>query len=636
MKSTIEKESLIIFKYKNGQSIPSIAKEEDIAMSTVSNILIRNGIPRSNFKVSKEEEEIIAKLYKDGKTWNQIKEETGRSKKVIRNVVLENNLQTLRDQIDETKRINKCKEFASKKDGEFSEINRENGKYIFKCKIHGPFETSYESVVYHGCWCRICALDPNTIEDCHQLAASRKGKFLSNEYINSQTRYLWGCDVCNNVWKNSYANIKAGQWCKICAINNRRITEDDFKEALKNLNKNGEFLELVIIKNKTLGKIQCNLDRNHIFIITYTDLKRGRWCKWCANNVNKTKEDAIKLAESRGFEFKSDVFKNVDTKYPWNCGKHPDWEASYDKIRQGEGCPYCSHNISKGQLEVAEYIVSLIPNENVLISDRSIIPPKELDIYIPSLKFAIEYNGLVWHSSRFKKPFDMQEHRKKFLACREKGIKLFSFYEDEWENKKDLIKAMIRYRLGKFNGTRLYARNLELRKLTKNIEFESFFNRNHIDGHAKAKYAYGLFYENKLVLCCSVRKNFNGETEIARLAGDMDYSIVGGASKLIKKIKSEIGNESLITFSNNRIGLGETYKKMGFELVQENSASYWYTDGKVRIWRYRCRRINEPEILAKFPTEVAQAEGGVFAERILGKNVPLYKISDFGHQKWKL
>ena len=210
-------------------------------------------------------------------------------------------------------------------------------------------------------------------------------------------------------------------------------------------------------------------------------------------------------------------------------------------------------------------------------------------------------------------------------------------FEDEWKKKPELIKAMIKFRLKKFDGIRLHARKLEARRLQHNKEWEPFFNQYHLDGSAKARFGYGLFHDGEMVECMTVRTNHRGECEIARLATDYHYSVMGGASKLIAAIKKEIGDKPLVSFSNNRLSSGGIYKTLGFENITQTTApSYYYTDGNVRIWRYRCKRINEPEIIKDFPTETAQAHGGIFAERILGEKKPLWRIEDCGHIKWVL
>jgi hypothetical protein len=54
------------------------------------------------------------------------------------------------------------------------------------------------------------------------------------------------------------------------------------------------------------------------------------------------------------------------------------------------------------------------------------------------------------------------------------------------------------------------------------------------------------------------------------------------------------------------------------------------------LWRFKCKRINDPEILSKYPTEKEQALGGVFSRRYLGHDLPLHRVYDYGHRKWVL
>ena len=329
----------------------------------------------------------------------------------------------------------------------------------------------------------------------------------------------------------------------------------------------------------------------------------------------------------------------------WGCKNGHEWQALPKNVLiNGTWCPRCADTgPSGGQLEVYEYIKSLLPGVEVILGDRStIINPKtgrhlELDVYIPSRQFAMEYNGLIWHSSKYMT--DPAKHQTKALECRKQNIRLLSIFSDEWLDpvKNELIRGMIRHRLGVL-GTKLRASKLELKRLDKNAQFKDFFDRNHLDGHVKARYAYGLFREGKLVSCMSIRTNHRAETEIARFATDYDFHVHGGAGRLVKAVLSEVGG--LVTFSNNRLSNGDVYRKLGAKLLQENGASYWYTDNIKRIWRFRCRRLNDPAILAKYPevphTENDQALGGVFSMEILGfgDRRPLYRIPDAGHRKW--
>lgn len=287
---------------------------------------------------------------------------------------------------------------------------------------------------------------------------------------------------------------------------------------------------------------------------------------------------------------------------------------------------------SQGEIDIYNFVKEIIPNTKVYKNIRGIIGTLELDIYVPDYKLAIEYNGLFWHSEASGR-YHNGYHVLKKKACEDKEIKLLAIYEDEWKNKKELIKSMIRFRLNQFNGKKISASKLKVVKLDKNEQFKDFFDRNHLDGHTKAKYAYALVDKsNNIYSCMSVRKNFNGEYEIARFATDYDYFVYGAASRLIKYLPRPI-----ISYSNNRLSDGQVYEVLGFKnITVANTPSYWYTDTKTRIWRFKCKRINKKEVLSKFPTEKEQALNGIFSQKIFGDFRPLYRIEDYGHKKWIL
>ena len=90
--------------------------------------------------------------------------------------------------------------------------------------------------------------------------------------------------------------------------------------------------------------------------------------------------------------------------------------------------------------EIYHFIKDELCITDALQRVRNIIHPYELDIYIPSKKIAIEYNGLIWHSEKFKgKVFNY--HLNKTENCEKIGIRLIHIFEDEWNEKKEIIKS---------------------------------------------------------------------------------------------------------------------------------------------------------------------------------------------------
>ena len=77
--------------------------------------------------------------------------------------------------------------------------------------------------------------------------------------------------------------------------------------------------------------------------------------------------------------------------------------------------------------------------------DTSVLGRKQLDILIPSLKLAIEFNGLIWHSS--KVGTERNYHQEKTDAAATAGYRLIHIWSDEWIEKQDIIKAYLRMQL---------------------------------------------------------------------------------------------------------------------------------------------------------------------------------------------
>lgn len=79
-------------------------------------------------------------------------------------------------------------------------------------------------------------------------------------------------------------------------------------------------------------------------------------------------------------------------------------------------------------------------NGTIIHGEHKIISPLELDFYIPDLNIAIEYNGIYWHSNKFKSP---DYHYNKSINCFNKGIRLIHFYEfEEWSYIEQFIKDL--------------------------------------------------------------------------------------------------------------------------------------------------------------------------------------------------
>ena len=233
-------------------------------------------------------------------------------------------------------------------------------------------------------------------------------------------------------------------------------------------------------------------------------------------------------------------------------------------------------------------------------------------IGIVSLTPRIDYSqGNNWHSSA-SEAFKRGAHAEKAALCHKAGISLLAVYEDEWkdENKRDLIKAMIKHRLKVSDAKKLNARDLSV-EAVKPKTLKPFFEKFHLDGHKQSSEALVLKHGDTVVMAIMMRRNMQGDMEISRMASDYNYIVRGGFQKLLSKLSGKI-----VSYSNNRLSSGDVYQKSGFiEITETKAPSYWYTDLVKRVWRAKCMRDNSKEILSQYPTEEIQAANGVFSKQ---------------------
>lgn len=385
----------------------------------------------------------------------------------------------------------------------------------------------------------------------------------------------------------------------------------------------------------TNNKIRLNFKcpEGHLYSSAWNDFIANKRCKTCGYNraakmSRRSWQEILDFCKSKDLIVKSDssIYTDNRTKLEIICKNNHTFLIDWNHLSQGHSCPSCFSAVSKQHTVIADFLK--LHNLNYKENCRTIFGMEgkfEVDLLVD--KLAIEIDGIYWHSEN-RKPNIKITNKNKLKNLRQAGFTLNAFYEDEVNNKPDLVKSMLASKLGltkKIGARKTIIKKVEVK------DRKNFFNKNHIENDVPAREAYGLYIGNELMCCISIRSNNKlKRDEIARFATKQGVTIVGGLSKLIKHL-----NRPLASYSNNRFGSGNAYKACGFSLVnKEEHQSYWYTDFKERIWRYRCRRVNNPKILALYPTEKDQAENGIFSHLFKSGKKDVYKIWDYGHRLW--
>lgn len=276
------------------------------------------------------------------------------------------------------------------------------------------------------------------------------------------------------------------------------------------------------------------------------------------------------------------------------CGEEQ--PKTLQAFERGSRCYKC-HPVGKSnwELDVFQFVKNISPD--AVSGDRSVLSPREIDVYVPSALLGIECHGLFWHSeASHPEGLDKHRHAEKFTAAHDKGVKLLQIFEDEWRDKRDIVEGMIKYRLGK-NVERCRTWSTKVEELDSNEE-RSFFDSSHVSGYTQSKIAWGLRDRSgKIVSALSLRiprqtKRYENSIEIARFASLPCIIVPGGLSKLLStasKWAKSNGNKQIMTYVDRRIGDGGGYRSAGFEDMSKTDIDYWYTDGLLRYDRFKFR-----------------------------------------------
>ena len=257
-------------------------------------------------------------------------------------------------------------------------------------------------------------------------------------------------------------------------------------------------------------------------------------------------------------------------------------------------CFVCHPKSSVGELQLYEFVKSIAPD--TVSCDRVVLPRGlEIDVFVPSHKLAIEYDGLLWHSTEMQD--DNFRSQRKMDECAKLGVKFMVIYEDEWRDKRDVIKGMIEHRLG------VHSRVLDARKMSIKLidgpRSRAFFDANHLEGFTPASITCGLVDKSgEIVAAASLRRPFHKSLgtdalELARSCCIRGANVRGWLGRLTRALcvqARESGKMSLVTYVDKRVGTGSGYAAAGWTLVKADTGPrFWWTDYHDRWDRFKYR-----------------------------------------------
>jgi hypothetical protein len=287
---------------------------------------------------------------------------------------------------------------------------------------------------------------------------SRGYELLSKEYINSVKNIQMKCPR-NHIIEMRFGNFHNGSKCFIC-----NGTPKHTYDYVKSFIENKGYGLLSTEYNRNSDKLSIKCDKEHIFDMTFNDFQQGSLCPDCNDELrgsytrNSIEYIRNEIEKIDGYILLSTEYKSNKTKLKIRCNKGHIFSMCYNDFQQTHRCPKC--NISGPEREIFEYIKSIYnglikPNDRDTITNNITGRKLELDIYLPELNKAIEYNGPhhyipLYGEEAFKNQI-IRDTIKKELCC-ELGIDLLSIdgHIIKWSKNKKCVLDQVKQFI--FNG----------------------------------------------------------------------------------------------------------------------------------------------------------------------------------------
>lgn len=279
------------------------------------------------------------------------------------------------------------------------------------------------------------------------------------DYKNTRTKIIIKCNKCGLTFITfAGQHIYGTGHCK-CYFKHNKHTTESFIKLSKNIHGDKyDYSSLIFSNTSKKIKILCKTCNKFFYQLPNSHLS-GHGCPNCVSKNNSdrfrsTKEKFIEKAKNiHGDKYDYSLVQYLGNKIKVKILCNTCLNYFYQKpnthiSRGGSGCPYCSKCkiTSKGEKEVLKYIQTIYFGK-IIENDRKLLNGKELDILIPDLNLAFEYNGEYWHNKREQE--SPGYHFLKEEQCRQAGIELINIWENDWKTSKKEIKHLLKTKIKK-------------------------------------------------------------------------------------------------------------------------------------------------------------------------------------------
>ena len=248
----------------------------------------------------------------------------------------------------------------------------------------------------------------------------------------SNRKVWWQCSLAkDHVWKTGpNSRTGRGDGCPFCSripkqassTNNLALDQPEIAKQW-HPTKNAELTPEMVLSNTT-RKVWWLCDNGHEYQHSVNArVSTTRLCPYCSGyriGQGNSFQDKYPLAakewdyEKNGDKTPEKLAPTSQKKFWFRCKKNHSYKTSLASRSGGSGCPKCTSQSSQPEIRIYTELKHLFPDT----LHKHVLKKHELDVYIPSLKLAIEFDGSYWHRNS-----DAKDRRKNDF-CRREEIKL--------------------------------------------------------------------------------------------------------------------------------------------------------------------------------------------------------------------
>jgi len=446
---------------------------------------------------------------------------------------------------------------------------------------------------------------------CGNKECASKQSYITNIKNNNGKHNLFVSNTRNKALKNAQSiesKIKRsktisekwdGNYCNRSKMKETFSKRNNEDKLLSNQKRESYCLNVYGVKHTS--ELESVKNKN-----AETSKERYGSTHWSSSDVAKKHFKKRSVMEGRGFYWSKKEFVDEINKDNGNIIKAAQRLGIDNSIlyslahRHGVHSEFIQCGRSTGEKDLENFIRSIYKG-TIIIGNRSVLEGKELDIYLPELNIAFEYNGTYFHSEIFK---DKNYHQEKTSQCKEVNISLYHVWEHDWIKKCDIWKSRIASIIG-VCSTRLFARKCSIEHVSSSDK-SVFMKNNHLQGNCPSQINLGLYYNNTLVSCMTFSKNKLGWI-LNRFATVKYSTVVGGFQKLLKHFvtnnSGDITSYADMTYSN-----GGVYAKAGFVEIRKSNAQYWYTKNFIDVFNRQSFMKNKMKSIKGFVFDSSLSE----------------------------